>query len=99
MKPAWCSTIPGGVRLVVQLTPGAKKQEVVGVVDGALKLKLQARPIEGQANEALIKFLATALSVPRACVTITSGLTNRRKLIEILAGELTLANVEQSLLG
>ncbi|QYF91601.1 DUF167 domain-containing protein [Massilia sp. PAMC28688] len=99
MKAAWCSTIPGGVRLVVQLTPGAKKQEVVGVVDGSLKLKLQARPIEGKANEALIKFLATALSVPRACITITSGLTNRRKLIDIQSGELTQANIEKTLLG
>lgn len=83
MSQGWCSALPGGVRLAVQITPNAKKTEVVGVLDDALKLKLQAQPIEGRANEALIKFLASSLSVPRGAVTITHGLTSRRKLVEV----------------
>lgn len=79
----WCTAVPGGVRLAVQITPNAKQTEVVGVLDEALKLKLQAQPIEGRANEALVKFLAKALTVPRSAVSITHGLTNRRKLIEV----------------
>ncbi len=63
-----------------------------------LKLKLQAQPIEGKANEALVKFLAKALGVPRSAVTITHGLSNKNKLIEIAAPALTLAQVEQRLL-
>ncbi len=81
----WCSVTPDGVRLAVQITPGAKKNEVLGVHDGALKLKLQAQPIEGQANEALVRYLAKALAVPRSAIRITHGLTSRKKLLEVAA--------------
>jgi uncharacterized protein (TIGR00251 family) len=85
------------VRLAVQITPNAKKTEVVGVLDDALKLKLQAQPIEGKANEALVRFLAGALSVPRSAVTITHGLSNKRKLVDIRSAQLTPADVERLL--
>ena len=81
----------------MQITPNAKKTEVIGVLGDALKLKLQAQPIEGRANEALIKFLAGALSVARSAVTITHGLTNKRKLIEVRSGVLTVEEVERLL--
>ncbi|MDB5937418.1 MAG: hypothetical protein JWQ01_4762, partial [Massilia sp.] len=45
MSRAWCSALPGGVRIAVQISPNAKKTGVVGVLDDALKLKLQAQPI------------------------------------------------------
>jgi uncharacterized protein (TIGR00251 family) len=86
---AWCSALPLGVRLAVQITPNAKKTEVIGVLDDALKLKLQAQPIEGKANEALIRYLAATLSVPRSAVSITHGQTSKRKLIEIKSEKLT----------
>jgi len=98
MSRAWCSALPGGVRIAVQITPNAKKTEVVGVLDDALKLKLQAQPIEGKANEALVKFLAGALAVPRSVVTITHGQTNKRKLIEVVSATLTPEAVERLLL-
>lgn len=88
MKPAWCSATPGGVRLAVQITPGAKKTEILGVHDHALKLKLQAQPIEGRANEALIRYLADLLGVPRSALTITHGLTSRKKLVDVKAAQL-----------
>ncbi|MDQ2988708.1 MAG: DUF167 domain-containing protein [Pseudomonadota bacterium] len=94
MSRAWCSALPGGVRIAVQITPNAKKTEVIGVLDDALKLKLQAQPIEGKANEALVKFLAAALSVPKGAVTITHGHTSKRKLIEICSAALTPEAVE-----
>ena len=81
----------------MQITPNAKKTEVVGVLDAALKLKLQAQPIEGKANEALVKFLAKALGVPRSAVAITHGLTNKRKLVEVAWPALTPAEVERLL--
>ena len=98
MSRAWCSTLPGGVRLSVQITPNAKKTEVIGVLDDALKLKLQAQPIEGKANEALVKFLAGTLGVPKSAVTITHGQTNKRKLIEVASATLTPEVVEGLLL-
>ena len=97
MSRAWCSALPGGVRLAVQITPNAKKTEVIGVLDDALKLKLQAQPIEGKANDALGKYLARELGVPKSAVTITHGHTNKRKLVAIL-GDLTPESVEKSLL-
>jgi uncharacterized protein (TIGR00251 family) len=97
MSRGWCSALPGGVRIAVQITPNARKTEVIGVLDGALKLKLQAQPIEGKANEALVKFLAGALSVSRSAVTITHGLTNKRKLIEVKSAVLTVDEVERLL--
>lgn len=93
---SWCSTVAGGVRVAVQITPNAKKTEVVGVHDDALKLKLQAQPIEGRANEALVKFLASRLSVPKSAVTITHGHTNKRKLVEVKAA-LTVDEVVRAL--
>ena len=89
MSRLWCSAIPGGVRLAVQITANAKKTEVIGVLDDVLKVKLQAQPIEGKANEALIRFLADRLSVPRSAITLTHGQTNKRKLLEIAAAKLT----------
>lgn len=98
MSRAWCTALAGGVRLAVQITPNAKKTEVIGVLDDALKLKLQAQPIEGKANEALVKFLAAALAVPKGAVTITHGHTNKRKLVEISSPALTPERVEALLL-
>ena len=98
MSRAWCSALPGGVRLAVQITPNAKKTEVIGVLDDALKLKLQAQPIEGKANEALVRFLAGALGVPKSAVTITHGQTSKRKLIEVVSATLTPEAVERLLL-
>jgi uncharacterized protein (TIGR00251 family) len=83
MSRAWCSALPGGVRLAVQIQPNAKKTEVVGVLDDALKIKLAAQPIEGKANEALVKWLAGALGVSRSAVTLTHGQTNKKKLLEV----------------
>ena len=59
MKAAWCSKHGEAIRLSVQVLPNAKKTEVVGLIDGALKIRLKAQPIEGQANEELIRFIAT----------------------------------------
>jgi len=99
MAHAWCSALPGGLRLAVQITPNAKKTEVIGVLDDALKLKLHAQPIEGKANVALIRFLADALAVPRSAVTITHGLTSKRKLVEVRAAGLTAELTARALLG
>ncbi len=97
VNPPWCCTKPGGVRLTVQITPNAKKTEVVGVFGDALKLKLQAQPIEGRANEALIRFLAKTLGVSRAAIVITHGQTNRKKLIEVSSATLSPDDVAQLL--
>ncbi len=99
MSAGWCSALPDGVRLAVQISPNAKKTEVIGVLDDLLKLRLQAQPIDGRANAALIQFIAAALAVPRSAVTITHGLTSKKKLVAVLAPGLTPERVRLALLG
>lgn len=99
MEKPWCSALPGGVRLAVHIAANAKKTEAVGVHDAALKLKLQAQPIDGKANEALVRYLADTLGVARSAVTLTHGHTNKRKLLEIIGPGLTPASVARVLLS
>ena len=83
MKAAWCSQHGDTVRLSVQVLPNAKKTEVVGLIDGVLKIRLQAQPLEGQANEELIRFIATNMKLPKKQISVVRGLTSRQKTIEI----------------
>ena len=98
MSREWCSACAGGVRLAVQVMPNAKKSEVVGILDDAIKIRLQAPALEGRANEALIRFLADALAVPKSAITLTHGQTNKRKLLEVKAPGLTPEQVRLRLL-
>ena len=79
----WCSAAIGGARLFVQVTPNAKKSEILGVQEGILKIKLHAQPVEGKANEALVRYLAERLDVPKKAVTLTHGATSRQKTLTI----------------
>lgn len=89
MSRDWCSVAPHGIRITVQITPNAKKSEVIGVLDDALKIRLQAQPIEGKANEALVRFLADVLDLPKSAIAITHGHTSKRKIVGIAASRLT----------
>ncbi|MDB5766937.1 MAG: hypothetical protein JWQ61_1751 [Collimonas fungivorans] len=96
---AWCSDIAGGIRLALQVTPNAKKSQIIGPLENVLKLRLQAQPIEGKANEALVRYLAELLDVPRSKVIVTHGHTNRRKIVEALGPTLKAETVMRSLLA
>ncbi len=91
--------MPGGVRLALHIAANAKRTEVTGVLDDALKLKLQAQPIDGKANQALLRYLAATLGVPRSAVTLTHGHTSQRKLLEVRGAGLTPETVARALLG
>lgn len=96
---AWCSDIAGGVRLALQVTPNARKNQVIGPLEDVLKVRLQAQPIEGKANEALIRYLAELLDVPRSRIVIAHGHTNKRKIVEVHGASLTADAVTRSLLA
>lgn len=70
-------------RLVVQVQPRASRSEVAGRYGDAVKIRLAAPPVDGAANEELVRFLAELLNVPRSAVRISAGLTARRKTVEI----------------
>lgn len=76
--------ITGGVRLEVSVQPRSSRNQVVGEQNEALKIKLTAPPVEGEANAALIDFLANYLKLPRKDIKIIKGETSRHKLVEIM---------------
>lgn len=99
MTRDWCTAAPQGIRITTQIAPNAKKSEITGVLDDALKIRLQAQPIEGKANEALIRYLADRLGVPKSAVTITHGHTNKRKIIEVTAPGLSVDDTKRLLVN
>ncbi|MCL6639603.1 MAG: DUF167 domain-containing protein [Firmicutes bacterium] len=72
-----------GVSFRVRVQPRSSRNQVAGFVDGALKVRLTAPPVDGEANEACRAFLAGLLGVPRAQVTIAAGHTGRSKIIRV----------------
>ena len=73
----------GRVRLGVRVQPRAARSEIVGVHGDALKVRLTSPPVEGAANEALVKFLANTFAVGRRAVRIVAGEHSRSKIVEI----------------
>ena len=71
------------VILPVRVQPHASKTEISGVLEGALKVRLQAPALEDRANEALCELLATLLKTPKSAVRILSGHRSRSKRVEI----------------
>lgn len=80
----WLQTDEEGVTLKLYIQPGAKKTEVVGLHGEALKIRLHAPPVEGQANAQLIAFLALHLAVPKRAVTLLSGEASRAKRVRVV---------------
>jgi len=73
----------GAVTFAVKLVPRASRNEIVGVESDALKIRLTAPPVEGKANEALVKFLAECLDVGRSQIEIVSGEKSRHKMVRV----------------
>jgi uncharacterized protein len=76
-----------GVRLTVRVAPRASRTAVLGVIgegaDAAVKIALQAPPVEGRANEALVGFLAELLGVRRSEISIAAGEHGRNKIVVV----------------
>lgn len=83
MAAPWLKPVPGGVELAVLVQPRASRTRVVGEHDGLLKIQLAAPPVDGEANAALLEFLAKKLGVSRRQVTLTSGDASRRKRVTV----------------
>jgi uncharacterized protein (TIGR00251 family) len=69
------------ITLTLHVQPGAKRSEIAGLHGDALKIKLAAPPIEGRANEALLKFISKLFDVPLRQVELKSGEQSRHKVI------------------
>ena len=73
----------GRVRLSVRVQPRAARTEIAGIHGDALKVRLTSPPVEGAANEALLKFLAETFAIGRRAVRILAGEHSRSKIVEI----------------
>jgi len=74
-----------GATLALRITPRSSKNEIIEILsDGTVKIRLIAPPVEGKANEALLKFLAEILDVPVSNLGIVSGAGGRNKLVSVL---------------
>jgi uncharacterized protein (TIGR00251 family) len=73
----------GAVTFRVRVSVRARRNEIEGVTEGALRLRLAAPPVEGKANEALCRLLAERLKIARSAVRIVGGEHSRLKRVEV----------------
>ena len=69
--------------ITLHLQPGAKRSAVCGMFGDAVKLAIQAPPVDGRANTALRTFIAAQLKLPTAAVTLVSGASGRDKRVRV----------------
>ena len=72
-----------GVEVHIRAIPRASKNEIQGVHDNALKIRLTTPPVDGKANQALIKFLSKTLHIAKSKIELTQGETSRHKTVRI----------------
>lgn len=83
MSAAWYTQTNHIITLKTYVQPGAKHNEITGLHNDALKIRLTAPAIEGRANTALLKYIAELFDVSSANTTLKRGDTSRYKVIEI----------------
>ena len=71
----------------VQVVPRASRTEIVGEHNGALRVRIAAPPVDGAANDELIRLLAKSFALPRSAVTITAGHTSKVKTVRVTGAE------------
>jgi len=69
--------------VAIRLQPRASRDQVQGLRDGAIAIQLKAPPVDGEANAALLRFVARALSVRPSSVVLVRGQTSRLKWIQV----------------
>jgi uncharacterized protein (TIGR00251 family) len=71
------------IQLTLHVQPGAKRTEIAGTHGDALKIRLAAPPVDGNANAELRRYLARAFGVPQRNVTLVRGDSSRQKVVRI----------------
>jgi uncharacterized protein (TIGR00251 family) len=74
----------GAVTFSVRVVPRASKSEIAGEIDGSLKVRISSPPVDGAANEEVVRLLAKLLNVSRSSVSIVSGYTSKTKRVRVI---------------
>jgi uncharacterized protein (TIGR00251 family) len=77
----WAAPDGDGTRLRLHVQPRASRTEIAGPHGDALRIRLAAPPVDGAANDALLRFLAERLGVPRSTLSLVAGESSRRKTV------------------
>jgi uncharacterized protein (TIGR00251 family) len=72
-----------GVRVTIRVQPRASTNGIVGLQGDALKIRLTAPPVEGAANDALLRLLSDTFGIPVRAITIVAGSSSRTKVVEL----------------
>ena len=78
-----------GLTFAVRIVPRASRSEFVGEQSGALRVRIAAAPVEGAANQELIKLLAKTFKLPQKAVAIVSGAASKSKIVRIQGADAT----------
>lgn len=73
----------GSLTFTVRVQPRASNSKIVGEMEGSLKVKIAAPPVDGEANEELIRFLSKWFEVPKRDIEIVSGESAKNKILRI----------------
>jgi uncharacterized protein len=87
MQHHWYRRNGETITLTLHVQPGAKRSEIAGLHGGALKIKLAAAPVEGRANDALLKFIAELFAVPLRNAELKQGGQSRHKVVAVTGSD------------
>ena len=77
----------GVLTFKVRVVPRASRSEIVGEHDGALRVRVAAPPVEGAANDELVRLLARTFGVPRGAIEIVAGHSSKLKTVRVSGGQ------------
>jgi len=83
----WYRREGDSITLTLHIQPGAKRSEMAGLHGDALKIRLAAPPIEGRANEALLRFIADSFGVPLRQIELLRGAQSRHKMVKVMGSK------------
>jgi uncharacterized protein (TIGR00251 family) len=87
-----------GITLNIYVQPGANKDQFAGKYLARLKVKVQAKAIDGAANESVCQFVAVHFGVSRKCVQILRGINSRQKTVQVLGNPVLLRATAEKLI-
>jgi len=79
----WLNETSEGLDIKIRAVPRASKNEIQGIYDQALKIRLTTAPVDGKANQALIRFLSKELHISKSQIQLKQGETSRHKILRI----------------